>query len=260
MKIASRPLIIPFLILFTFNIATILLAEENEGIISLDKQEEQIRQLDQRELDALYLDAILSDKLGEEEEADLTYNKILNHCNLILDNPRSTKKQKLNALKQIARIKTRQNEFEDVIQLCCNLRDDYPNEPAISIIEAETRQFYAAHYCSQGGLTELSIEEFKAILELDNLPEEWYAFAKDYIAHLYILKQDPEEALYWYNRIISDHPNLKNWPASAHFSIASYYLRQNLETLAREELNIIIQQHPESAWARPALDKLKSLE
>lgn len=237
------------IILFSFSSAGVLFADSEKMSTHLDK----------KELDALEVEAHLSDKLGDKEEANLSYDKMLSRYSLVLNNPSSSKEDKIVAVKKIAQIYTRDDKFYDIIQICRNFLLEYPNEIPILETEAETHNLYATYHLSKGDL-DSSIEEYRNILDINNLVPEWYAFSKDYIAHLYLCKGDFNEALFWYNRIIEDHPNLKQWPASAHYSIAKLYLSQDDKIKAKEALQIIITKYPTSDWSRPAQDKLRSLK
>ncbi|MDP3786413.1 MAG: tetratricopeptide repeat protein [Candidatus Omnitrophota bacterium] len=226
---------------------------------SLNRTEEQIERLNQSELSVSSFEADQSDKLEEKEEADANYNKLFSYYLGILDSPKSTKAERLNALREIAKVKLRQHRFEDLIQICRRLLYKYPQELSILETIAEADHLCASQYLSEGRYDD-AIRKYEVILDLKNVPTEWYAFTKDYIASLYLLKKEPDKALYWYRKIISEHPDLKHWPASAHYSIAQYYLGQNNYRKAEEELQMIIKDHPDSDWAKPALDKLRSFK
>ena len=80
----------------------------------------------------------------------------------------------------------------------------------------------------------------------------WHILAKSQIAHFYLLKGEDENALLWYRRIINEHQDLVEGPAYAHLSIAEYYYSKSELEKANDELNILLERYPNSAWANVA--------
>lgn len=210
-------------------------------------------------IDTLFYEAYLADKVGEKEEANQIYEKILEYYSPILNNPVADKIDKLRAFKEVVRIKIKQEEFENALRISRNLLNEFPDENVILETEAEVYHLYATYHLSQRDFDH-SLTEYENILNLKKLPAEWYAFAKDNLAYVYLCKGDADKALYWYNRIIEDHPDLKQWPASAHYSIGQYYLEHNDASKAKDQFQIIIAKYPASDWAKPATEALGSLK
>ena len=72
----------------------------------------------------------------------------------------------------------------------------------------------------------------------------------------YAAEGDHDQALFWYNKVISDHPDSTDWAARAHLSIAWYYKDLKENSKAKEHLQIIITQYPDSYWVKLAKDRL----
>ena len=252
-------------LLFAFQILLLLipsisLAEEKTHS-SYNKKDESVKQIipicekaikkfDKRMLDVIEFNSNLAAKLDETEEVEQYDRKLLSQYESIIIDPDASKIEKLNALKKISQIKYRQNNYKDVIQLCQQLLIKYPNESPILEIEAEFRHCCAGEFLAAGNIDQ-SIQEYEIILSMD-LIACWHILAKSQIAHFYLLKGEDENALLWYRRIINEHQDLVEGPAYAHLSIAEYYYSKSELEKANDELNILLERYPNSAWANVA--------
>ncbi len=231
------------------------------GPYALAESEETVGSLDQAELAMYYFEANIASKLGNEEESEAYYQKIISYHTSILNNANLTYDQQIQTLKEIGRIKNICGCYEETIQLYKDFLSNYPQNSDISNALAETFYLQAMQYANKNQV-DLGIDAALSILDINDLyslSRIWPPFIKDYVASLYIAEGDAETALYWYQRIISDHPDFKHWPALAHFSIAKYHLRRKDYKKAKEHLQEILSDYPDSSWAEPAQEKLRSV-
>ncbi len=198
------------------------------------------------------------DYSANQKEAKAHYQKIISYNTQILNDPNSTYPQRLEALQEIYRLNIQNENYDEAVNLLKNSLAQYPDNRAISNYLAEALYFQAMQYAIQGE-PDKAIENSLYILDMTNISDDWQPFIKNYLASLYLAEGNDKEALYWYNRITSDHSNLRDWPASARYSIAEYYQSQGDYKKAKEQFNTIITKYPTSFWVKQAKDKLKEI-
>lgn len=244
-------------------------AQENQ-IASLDNLESRLTDreearnkikslLNDRESYLLSLDLELSYKLQDEEDAGNIYEQTLTNYKNILSDPYTAEEKRKETLKQTVKLELNYGKYEDAYQDCLKLWEQYPQDKAILELLAEAYNFKANNYIKLSDL-DSAINQYDSILNLPNLSTNWYAFSKDYLAYLYILKGEDDKAKACYQSIIDDYPELLNWSASARFSLGRYHIRKNNIPKAKEQLQAIIKSYPASSWAKPAQDTLRSLK
>ncbi len=258
------------LILFLCLTKTYLYAAQETQAISIDNIESllNVRKeaqkkikslLDEREAQLLYLDSKLAYKLEDEQETERLYQELLAQHKQTLNDPYTTEGQRKETLKQIVKLKFNSGKYREALSDCNKLQEQYPPDKFITELIAEACHLQANSYIQQKDY-DSAISQYQSILNLKNISPNWYAFSKDYLAHLYALKGKEDEALYWYRRIIDDHKNLLNWVASAHFRLGEYYLKHKDILKAKEEFQKIVTTCPNSNWAEPAKEKLRLIK
>lgn len=265
-----KPLILLLLASFLcFKPACLQAAQETQNI-SIDKLETRLKNheqaqkkinslLDEREAHLLYLQSRFNWRLEDEEQAKKSYEGLLFHYNQILTDPYSTQQEQKQTLKQLVKLNLNYSKYEEAFNDCLKLQHKYPTDKSILELLAEVYHLKANSYIKLSDY-DCAINQYESILSLPNLSPNWYAFSKDYLAYLYILKGEDDKALSYYQSIIGDHPDLINWSASAHFSLGQYYIRKKSTPKAKEQLQTIIKNYPTSSWAKPAQDTLRSLK
>lgn len=215
--------------------------------------------LNKRENSSNKFDAHLLWKSGEISQSTPLYQSSLSEYTNIINDPNSTKEEIRDALEQAAKINIKLGNFDEAIQICQRGLGVFPRNSSILSIIAEVHYLRAVAYQCEREY-DLSIENLQNILTIENLPPDWYAFAKSYLAHLYLKEGKDDIAIDYFQSIIQNHPKLDNWQALAHYELADYYINKRDYLNAREELKTIITRHPNSDWTKPAKDKLRNLE
>lgn len=214
--------------------------------------------LDSREASSGNLEAHLSWKLGDMAESKPLYQSSLAEYIKIINDPNSTNEQLKQALQQAAKINIQLGNFNEAIELCQKGLEIYPKNSSLLGIIAEV-YYLRAVACQNSRQDDQTIGQLENILALDNLEGNWYAFTKNWLAHLHFKKGEGDKAISYYQSIIEDYPGLDNWKAIAHYDLAQYYLNKKDIPKAQEHLKALVNNHPYSVYTAKAKDKLKEL-
>jgi tetratricopeptide (TPR) repeat protein len=206
-----------------------------------------------------YLEAETSALLEDEDQAKKSYRKIAAYNTQILNDPGSTYIQRLEATRQVARLNLRCGEYKEAINILKAFLAEYPDNQPVSNDLAEALYFQAMDYAREEDGFQKAVNNINEILKMPCIDLNWQPHMKYYMASLYQGRARYKEALQWYDRIIRDHPEHKNWPALAHLSMAEYYLAAGDIFRSRKHLESIITGYPESVWVKQANDMLKEI-
>ena len=218
--------------------------------------------LDKKEIEVENSEAMSDELLGSREAAKIHYRKMISYYTNIYNDPSSSYPSKLSAVRVIGVLKIRCEDYQGAIDILKGFLAQYPGNKPVSNDLAEALYFKAMNYTSSvvKEEREKAIEIALSILDMKNIDLDWQPFMKHYIGSRYAAEGNYDKALFWYNKVISDHPDSKDWAARAHLSIAWYYKDLHENSKAKEHLKIIITQYSNSSCVKLAQNWLKELK
>lgn len=199
--------------------------------------------LDNREASSYKFEKHLSWSLEEAETDPLYQNALVEYAKVIND-PHSTKEQIKQALEESVRINIQLEKPDEAIKVCRKALEIFPKDSDFLNIMAEVYYLKATSYQNER-LYELAIENLEAILALEDLPQNWSSFTKNYLES--VKKQQADASPI-------------NLSASLRYDLAEYHIRKKDFKRARQEFEGLIAKYPHSSYANSAKDKLNSLK
>jgi len=240
---------------FVFSIPTAYSGADNNQNVSSKAQQDFI---DTNEFVVDSLDAHIEKLLGNDEQAKTSYQKIISHHIQILNSPDSTHNQRLQALRKAGMLNIQSGNIDEAVALYQKHLPEFSENRAVTNELAGALYKQAMQYVHSTE-TEKAGDSCYAILNVNNIDENWQPFIKHYLGNLCLGEGNYQEALDWYNRILLEHSDLKEWSACAYYSIAECYVMQADYLRAKENLNMVINKFPDSSWAKLATEKLREL-
>ncbi len=244
-----------FLIVISF----ILLSAANCRADPLNNLLDAQKVLDKEEVSVEYSEANSDELEGDPEAAKAHYRKIISYHTNIYNDPASDYLARLESVRQIAMLKIKCGDYQEAVDLLKGFLAQYPDNKPVSNTLAEALYFQAMDYVCKQGQFQKAVDNVNEILNMRNIDANWQPQMKFYMASLYQGKGDWQEALEWYQRIITDHPEYQNWPAVAHLSMAEYYMDTRDYKAAREHLTEIANKYSSSGWYKQAKTMLEGL-
>jgi len=208
----------------------------------------------EQETQALEIEIKLSNMLEEKDAAILT-NKLTSLYTAIIEDPKSTKKEKLKSKESLAELKLKNGEIQQAYNLALEVLQQQPKSHISSGILSVIARDRANEYLKQSQYDQ-AISEYQNLLRLP-LSENYQALTESKIAHLYRNSGDYETALTLYQNLKQNHPHLPNWASFAQHEIVDIYYAKNDIPKAKEELTKLLTQHPHTDWSNAGSAKIK---
>lgn len=215
--------------------------------------------LDKEEVSVEYSEANSDELEGNPDAARAHYRKIISYHTSIYNDPSSGYLARLESVRQMAMLKIKCGDCQGAVDLLKGFLAQYPDNKPVSNTLAEALYFQTMDYACKQGQFQKAVDNVNEILSMRNIDANWQPQMKFYMASLYQSKGDWQEALEWYQKIITDHPEYQNWPAVAHLCIAEHYINIQDYKTAKEHLTRITTNYASSGWYKQAKTMLEGL-
>ena len=234
---------------------SLLLPASDQGICQAEQAADRLKQ---QEENFLQLQSHLANQLGNQEDSEALYRRLVAHHQATIDDPSASVDQRKEASKQLIRLHLANSKLDEAAAEAFRLQTRHPDDRAVLGLVADV-YYHEARALLEQGNQDAAIEKYRSVLSLNGLLPEVYAFTNFALAQLSLQKGETDLGLSYYRQVIEMGGDRGEWSAAAHFGLGQHYLKHHYPVEATQEFEHIVANQATTSWVKLAVTQLQAL-